>query len=150
MLKIYGLKDANPVRTPAVSGTNLSLADCPASAKEKQYMLKVPYQNAISALNHCAIMTRPDISLAVQKVAQFTANPGYSHWLAVKRILRYLKGTRDFILTVGGKLESPAFLTYCDSDFAHSPDHGRSVSGYAILLGKGVFLWSAKKQTATA
>jgi transposase InsO family protein len=150
MLKTYGLEDANPVCTPATTGVNLSLADCPKSAEESQCMRNVPYQNAVGALNHCAVMTRPDISLAVQKVAQFAANPGHNHWLAVKRIFRYLKGTRNTVLTIGGKLDVPKFHAYCDSDFANSPDHGRSVSGYAIMLGCGVFSWSAKKQTATA
>jgi hypothetical protein len=151
MLKTFGLEDANPVRTPAASGITLSLADCPTSAEESLLMRNTPYQNAVGALNHCAVMTRPDISLAVQKVAQFAANPGHAHWLAVKRILRYLKGTRNIVLTVGGKSAGPpSFHAYCDADFANSPDHGRSVSGYAIILERGVFSWSAKKQTATA
>ena len=101
MLKTFGLEDANDVRTPATTGVNLSLADCPKSAEESQSMQNIPYQNAVGALNHCAVMTRPNISLAVQKVAKFAANPGYNHWFAVKRIFRYLKGTQNTILTVG-------------------------------------------------
>jgi hypothetical protein len=86
----------------------------------------------------------------VQKVPRFAANPGYNHWTAVKRILRYLKGTRNIVLTVGGKLEASVPHASCDGDFANLPDHGRSVSGYAIMLGNSVFSWPAKKQTATA
>ncbi|KAG1812995.1 hypothetical protein EV424DRAFT_1301967, partial [Suillus variegatus] len=64
----------------------------------------------------------------------------------VKCILCHITGTRDFILTVGRKLNSSVFFTYCDSDFMNSPDHGQSVSGYAIMIGKGIFSWSTKKQ----
>lgn len=114
-------------------------------------MRKVPYQNAVGALNHCAVMTRPDISLVVQKVSQFAANPGAAHWEAVKRIFRYLKGTRVFVSTMGGQIDlSNVLEAYCDADHANSPDHRRSITGYAIFLGNGIVSWSAKKQTATA
>ena len=114
-------------------------------------MKDIPYQNAIGALNHCVIMTRPDISLAIQKVSQFAAKPGSAHWTAVQHILRYLKGTRDHVLTVGGHIDvTNVIAAYCDADHANSPDHGRSISGYAIFAGCGAIAWSAKKQTATA
>ena len=76
---------------------------------------------------------------------------GVAHWTAVKRILCYLRGTRDFVPAFSGSIGlSTAFEAYCDADHANSPDHGRSISGYAILLGFGSFSWSAKKQMATA
>ncbi|KAJ3472913.1 hypothetical protein NLI96_g13202 [Meripilus lineatus] len=115
-------------------------------------MYRVPYQNAVGALNHAAVMTRPDIAFAVHRVAQYSSNPGPAHWEAVKRIFRYLKGTSDFQLTLGGQNVSspPVISAYCDADFANNPDHARSVSGYALTIGRGCFSWSAKKQTATA
>lgn len=51
---------------------------------------------------YAAIATRPDVAYAVQRLAQFTHHPRPKHWAAVKRILRYLKGTRSHILTYGG------------------------------------------------
>ena len=109
-----------------------------------------PYQAAVGALNHAAVMTRPDISKAVQTVAQFSSNPGKHHWDAVIRIIRYLRTTRNWVLTLGGKSAAVQLLGYCDADHANSPDHGRSISGYAMMLGNGCFSWSSKKQTATA
>ena len=109
-----------------------------------------PYQAAVGALNHAAVMTRPDISKAVQTVAQFSSNPGKHHWDAVIRIIRYLRTTRNWVLTLGGKTAEVRLLGYCDADHANSSDHGRSISGYAMMLGNGCFSWSSKKQTATA
>ena len=69
-------------------------------------------------------MTRPDIAFAVHKVAQFNVNPGHAHWTAVKHIIHYLKGTRNHVLTLGGKSDpSLTITTYSDADFANSLDH---------------------------
>ena len=46
--------------------------------------------------------TRPDIAFAVTTLSQFSSNPGYPHWLALKRVLRYLRGTIDYKLVYGG------------------------------------------------
>ena len=45
------------------------------------------------------IATRPDICYAVELLARFSANPGQVHWIAAKRILRYLRGTMNLALT---------------------------------------------------
>ncbi|KAI5389869.1 hypothetical protein KIW84_075249 [Lathyrus oleraceus] len=50
------------------------------------------YRSIVGALQYATI-TRPEICNAVNKVCQFMAHPLESHWLAIKRILRYLKGT---------------------------------------------------------
>ena len=41
----------------------------------------------------CVTLTRPDIAFAVNQVCQFMHDPRTTHWMAVKRILRFLKGT---------------------------------------------------------
>src|SRR5437660_1039170 len=65
MLTTYGLSDAHPVFTPAISGVQLSAHDSPMTSHEIEVMRRIPYQNAVGVLNHCAVMTRPDISLVV-------------------------------------------------------------------------------------
>ena len=50
------------------------------------------YRSVVGALEYLTI-TRPAISYSVNKVCQFMANPLESHWVAIKRTLRYLKGT---------------------------------------------------------
>ena len=84
MLTTYGLSNAHPVFTPAVSGVQLSTRDSPTTSHEIEVMRRIPYQNAVRALNHYIVMTRPDISLAVQKVSQFAVNLGSAHWTAIQ------------------------------------------------------------------
>ncbi len=73
--------------------------------------------------------TRPDIAFAVSNVAKFSSNPTKQHWTAVKRILRYLKGTRNFgLLYTNGNVDE--FIGYSDSDWAGDLDDRKSTSGY--------------------
>ena len=95
-------------------------------------------------------MTCPDIAKAGQTVVQFSSNPGKHHWDTDIHIICYLKTTQNWDFTLGGKSAVTEILGYCDADHANSPDHGHSISGYAMILGNGCFSWSSKKQTATA
>ena len=70
-------------------------------------------------------------------------NPTTTHWAAIKRILRYLKGTADY----GLFFQSGTFRVkaYSDADWAGGRDDRRSTSGFCIYLGPNVISWSAKK-----
>jgi hypothetical protein len=105
-------------------------------------MKTVPYSSAVGAVMHLAVMTCPDIAHAVQCVSQFMHNPGKSHWSAVQKLLKYFKSTKDSVLTLGGLPEEgqPLFRAYSDADFANSPDHGKSITGYALFLGRSCSL----------
>ena len=74
-------------------------------------------------------MTRPDIIFAVSNVSKFCSNPTKQHWIAVKRIMRYLKGTQNHGLLYK-KVESKTCVHLSDSDWAGDHDDRRSTSGY--------------------
>jgi hypothetical protein len=131
-------------------GTHLTQEQCPSTPEEITAMHSKPYQAAVGLLNHAAVIIHPDISKAVQTVAQFASNFGKHHWDTVICIIHYLRTTRNWVLTQGGKYASIELLGYCDAEHANSPDHGHSISEYAMVLGNGCFSWSSKKQTATA
>ena len=101
ILRRYGFEDAKPVSTPFDTQVRLTLEQAPADAAEFAVMCDVPYCEAVGALNWVALATRPDIAFAVSTVARFSANPGMAHWNAVKRVFRYLVGTRELWLTYG-------------------------------------------------
>ena len=53
------------------------------------------YRSIIEKLQY-VVHSRLDIALVVGIVERFSANPRENHLMAVKRIMRYLKGTDDF------------------------------------------------------
>ena len=89
---------------------------------------------------------RPDIAYAINSVSQFLHAPTADHFLGVKRILRYVKGTLHFGLTFRPSTVPSTLVAYSDADWAGCPDNRRSTSGYSIYLGNNLISWSAKKQ----
>jgi hypothetical protein len=89
------------------------------------------------------LATRPDIAFAISTLSQFMEAPRTTHWKSVKHVFRYLKGTRDLQLVLGG--DSDRLLGYSDADHA-SQTHRHSINGFAYFLGDGSISWSSKKQ----
>jgi hypothetical protein len=96
---------------------------------------------------YCMLGTRPDIAYAVGALSQFSSNPGKAHWQAVKRVMRYLQGTKEMCLTYSAAIK---LIGYTDADWGGDHDDRRSTSGYIFLLGDGVISWSSKKQRTVA
>ena len=98
--------------------------------------------------------TRPDIAFAVNRLASYTANPSLQHFIAVKRILRYLAGTQDHGITYSKSLaftniDDNNFYGFADAAFANHDDL-KSTSGYVFLASGGAITWKSKKQTTIA
>lgn len=142
------MSNCNPISTPADPNARLSARIVSASEGEKIDMDKIPYSSAVGALLYLANATRPDISYAVGQTAKYCASPLLAHWKAVKRIFRYLKGTSDLGLWLGGSNEG--VVGYTDADFGGDLDNRKSTSGSIFFLRGGPVSWSSRKQTSTA
>ena len=89
--------------------------------------------------------TRPDLTYAVQQVCLHMHDPRESHLAALKRLLRYVRGTVDLSLVLH-RSSSAELVVYTDADWAGCPDTRRSTSGYAVFLGGNLVSWSSKRQ----
>ncbi|XP_071572364.1 uncharacterized protein [Temnothorax nylanderi] len=110
---------------------------------------RFPYREAVRSLNYIALISRPDISYAVNTLARFLNNPSDLHWKAVKHVIRYLKGTIGLLLCYNGKTEE-GLVGYCDSDYAGDVTERKSTSGYIFTLHGGPIAWSSSLQRVTA
>ena len=84
-------------------GKALSLNMCPKNPQEREEMSRVPYASVVGSLMYAMMCTRPDICFDVGHFSRCQSNPGREHWKAVKRIMRYLKGTMDYCLVYQGQ-----------------------------------------------
>ena len=54
------------------------------------------YASIINSLHYATDCTRPNIAYAVGVFSKFTSKPSKDHWLAIKRVMRYLVGTKSY------------------------------------------------------
>jgi len=103
LLKHFGLVNTNTVSTPMDLNVNL---DEENEGKDTDKRGQKTYMTAIRSLMYTAPTARPDIAYAVQQLAQFIKNPWPKHWMVMKWVFQYLKGTRTHALMYGGSDQS--------------------------------------------
>ncbi|HEV7736915.1 MAG TPA: reverse transcriptase domain-containing protein [Chlamydiales bacterium] len=138
ILNRFNMTECHPVSTPMMKNIRLE-------PTKNEPTAKFPYAEAIGSLMYAAIATRPDIAFAVQYLSKFTHHYDETHWAAVKRVFRYLKGTKDQGVIFIREDKPLRLQVYADADFANSKDV-KSISGYVCLLGGTPVAWSSKKQ----
>lgn len=129
--------NCNPSCTPVESDCKLDLTGPPVSDPSS-------YRSLAGALQYL-IFTRPDIAFAVQQICLFMHDPREPHLHALKRILRYVKGTLGYGLQLYASATSQ-LTAYSDADWGGCPHSRRSTSGYCVFLGNNLLSWSSKRQ----
>jgi hypothetical protein len=94
-------------------------------------------------------VTRSDLAYVVHLVSQFIFAPRSTHYAAVLRILRYIKGTLFLGLHFSAQ-SSLELRPYADADWAGDPTDHRSTTSYCFLLGSSLISWRSKKQSVVA
>ena len=145
ILKKYRMEEAKEVKTPVYVNTKLLKA-----TEECELVDQRLYQSAVGSLLYLATRSRPDIAFAVSCVARFCSKPTKSHWTAVKRIFRYLKGTTSFGLLYTKGANEDGLVGYSDADWAGDCNDYKSTTGYLFQIGGTVVTWKSKKQSCVA
>ena len=137
---------ATPHPTPLPAGADEHLQKYTGQATASDI---THYQSLIGSLLYVQIGTRPDISFAVSRLAQYAANPSHQHLRLAQYVLSYLVGIVDKKLVHDGT-NGDGLHGYTDSSLANQADDRHSTSGYVFLLANGAISWSLRKQKTVA
>ena len=149
VLKRYGMDKCSIGKAPIQKGDQFSKMQCPKNELERKEMERIPYASVVGSLNYVQTCTRPDISFAVGMLGRYQSNPGMDHWKAAKKVLRYLQGTKEYMLTYR-RSDNIEIVGYSDSDYAGCVDSRKSTFGYLFLLAGGAVSWKCGKQSVIA
>ncbi|UYV76806.1 hypothetical protein LAZ67_14002076, partial [Cordylochernes scorpioides] len=141
ILKKFALEECNIVQTPG--DRDQSFDEC----QDSKPVDKTLYQEMIGSLMYLATGTRPDISFNVSNLSRFCNDAREVHLTEVKRIYRYLNGTRDKMLRY--KPSENSILVSTDASWCSTSD-AKSYSGYTVKLGNNLISWRSKKQSLVA
>ena len=89
MLDQFGMMDANLSFTPMASKVGLTAG----TSAEHEDTKELPYQSLTGSLLYATMATHPDITYAIAQLCKYNSSYTQTHWVAAKRVLRYLKGT---------------------------------------------------------
>lgn len=141
IIERFGMECASAVSVPADPHVILY----PVNENEKGNTT-VPYREAVGSLMFLAIVSRPDISYAVNNASKYLNNHNDTHWQAVKRIFKYLVGTTEIGIIYRGNGDGNELIGYSDADYASDMETRRSTTGYAFCLANGVVTWASQRQ----
>ncbi|RVW26509.1 Retrovirus-related Pol polyprotein from transposon TNT 1-94 [Vitis vinifera] len=130
ILKSFNMHNCSSNRVPIVKGDEFSKAQCPQNDDEREEMRIIPYSYVVGGL-------------------MYLSNPGSQHWKAAKKVLRYLQGTKDLMLTYRST-NILDVVGFCDADFPCCIDDKKSTTGYIFMMARRVVSWKSVKQTLTA
>ena len=144
VLERFGMANCKPVSTPA-EGVLMRLDNAHQGNVDGEYM------SLVGSVLYAAMVTRPDIAYAVQTLGRHLQASGSEHWVAAKRLLRYLKGTNELGIKYGASGQNAQQLVgYCDADWGGDRDTRRSTTAYVFMLNGGCVSWSSKLQPTVA
>ncbi|CAL8169742.1 unnamed protein product [Prunus armeniaca] len=99
------------------------------------------YAQIIGSLMYLMNCTRPDIAYAVGRLSRYTQSPNKEHWIAISRVLKYLRDTMNFGLKYSG---FPAVLEgNSDANWISDSDEMKSTSGCVFTIGGGALSWKS-------
>ncbi|KAI5319092.1 hypothetical protein L3X38_038800 [Prunus dulcis] len=145
VLKRFNMGNCTGCDVPFSKGDKLSSEQSPKTEQERQEMKDKPYASLVGSLMYAQVCTRPDLAFYISVLGRFQSNPGQAHWIAGKKVLRYVQRTKEYKL-VYRKVENLQLEGYADADFAGCQDTKKCTSGVVFLFAGAAVAWKSMKQ----
>ncbi|RVW64279.1 Retrovirus-related Pol polyprotein from transposon TNT 1-94 [Vitis vinifera] len=121
------------------------LGEAELKKNREHSVAQIEYAQIIGSLMYLMNCIRLDIAYAVGRLSRYTQSPNQDHWTAVRRVLKYLRGTINYGLCFSG---FPSVLKgFSDANWILDSDEMKSTSGYVFILGGSAVSWKSAKET---
>ncbi len=143
ILKRFNMTECKSVAVP------MTTVDSQSTNTNLKYDGKdIPFRQAIGSLLYLQNATRPDITYCTNVMSRRQSDFSFNDWTQVKRIMRYLRGTKNLGVRFTG--ERNCIECYCDASLGMNDKEGKSTTGYAIFLFGDLIMWRTKRQNHVA
>ncbi|MEL7521272.1 MAG: reverse transcriptase domain-containing protein, partial [Cyanobacteria bacterium J06553_1] len=151
VLERFKMETCKPISTP-LSDEGDWFKRLSLTTAEENEMKNIPYREAIGSLLFLSTRTRPDIATAVNILAKHSETPHPKHWKGIKRILRYLQGSKNegIVLKGAKNLEDLQLECYVDADWGADVEDRSSRTGVICYLSGNPIWWKSRKQHSIA
>ena len=163
----------NSVKTPYRSG--FPVDTIPIDSSDVDLTIIKQMQQYVGCLNWLSISTRPDIATITNLLSRYTVKATSGHIDQIKRVVRYLKGTKSLGIAYSSRSNTPVeshikfpipsdkITSLCDANWGPQDQSkpkpnttqtvelfkSRSLSGFLLWFG-GPLHWVSKRQSVTA
>jgi hypothetical protein len=137
-----GLENANKSKFPLDTGYD-KLLGTPLESNEE-------YRKLIGMLLYLSTNTRPDIAASVAILSKKVEHPRDCDMTEVKRVIKYLSGTRNLKLLMNEPGGDNNIVVYSDANWAEDTVDRKSNTGYYVSLNGGTISWCCRKQDLVA
>ena len=111
-------------------------------------MQDIPYASAVGTRLYALTCTHSNISFAVSILGRYRSNHCTTHWKAAKKVMRYLQGMKEHILTYR-RSDHLEVIGHSNPDLAGCLDTKRSTSRYICILAGRAISWKSNMQATT-
>ncbi|CAH9095404.1 unnamed protein product [Cuscuta europaea] len=139
LIEKFGFKNSRIAKTPYDPSVALYKNESGVPVSQLRY------SQMIGSLGYLANCTRPDIAFSVSKLSRYTCCPNRTHWEALNRVFRYLKGTISLCLHYGKY--PPVLEGYSDASWIAKNSGSYGCTGYVFTFGGEAVAWKSTKQT---
>ncbi|GJY40372.1 retrotransposon protein, putative, ty1-copia subclass [Tanacetum coccineum] len=137
ILKSYHMENSKRGSIPMQEKLKLSKSQGASIPAEIRRMQNVPYASVMGSIMYVVICTRPDVAFAHNITSRFQKNPGDLHWTTVKKVLKYLRNTKDMFLVYGDDIKRELMVScYTDAGYLTDADDLKSQTGYVFVLSQ--------------
>lgn len=143
VLKRFNMYDCKTSNTPIDPKLKLNICN------NRNLVTKKPFREMVGCLMYLMLGSRPDICFTVNYFSRFQDKATDETWNHLKRVLRYLKGTKDIGLKFR-RGENTDLLCYVDADWGGDQNDRKSVTGFLFKVFGNSVIWVTRKQSCVS